>query len=46
MNFDLYEIYVMMNSDFDASGADSRLYCIDVSMHLVSFSCESWYALS
>ena len=46
MYSDFYEIYAMMNSDLHASVADSGLYYTDVSMHLVSFSYESWYALS
>ena len=46
MYSDFYEVYASMNSDLHASIADSELYCIDVSMHLVSFSCGSWYALS
>ena len=41
-----YEVYAMMNSDLHASVADYGLCCIDASMHLDSFSYESWYALS
>ena len=46
MYSDFYEVYAMMNSDLHALVADYGLCCTDASMHLVSFSYESWYVLS
>ena len=40
MYSDFYKIYATINHDLHASRADSRLYCTDASMHLVSFSYE------
>ena len=36
MYFDSYKLYAMVDSNLQASGADSELYCTDASMHVVS----------
>ena len=46
MYSNFYKIYAMLNSDLHASGADFELNCTNASMHLVSFSYRSLYALS
>ena len=46
MYSDFYKIYAMINSDLHASRADFELNYTNASMHLVSFSYGSLYALS